>query len=1045
MSKKTKYIQALMLGLLLHGTILHAQITSKSLEPAVEAIRARLSNRAYVNADIDIDTFYVRDNCIDVHFSAAISDYPLRDLDISFIKKSIIYFLPDVYSQYHISLYCKQKPLDRLSSAYFSGRGPSESVYMKPAAGQWIKQSNAPCLIQEGLSGRNIAIWAGHGYYYSHSENRWKWQRAPFFSTIEDLLAHSYVTGFLAPMLENAGACVLMPRERDFQTREIIIDNGDAHYSEKRNWKDSPKAGFAYRALLPEGTNPFKSGTARIAACNGKHLPSASYRPFFPESGEYSVWVSYQSLPESSTAEYTITYSGGTARFSVDQRMGGGTWVYLGTFRFTEGETEQGVTVSAAKGSDGIITTDAVRFGGGMGNVVREGETSGVPRYAEAARYWLQWSGFPETVYSPDEGRDDYKDDYMSRGEWVNSLREDFNIPIDLALALHTDAGTVMTDSTIGTLAIYREDSKGCITYPDGRPRLTSRELADIVQTTIVDDIRACYRQEWTRRAIWDRSYMEARVPEVPTVLIELLSHQNLADIQCALDPEFKFLVSRAIYKGILKYISYCTGRPYSVQPLPVKDCDIRITERNGNRASVKLTWSPRTDRIEPSAEAESYIVYRRVMDPYGKSDFPGFDGGTPVSSTEFTDLIEPGKLYSYKIIAVNKGGLSFPSEILSAGYMPGKEEILIINGFTGVSAPAVIGTHSGDIAGFDFRRGHGIPYIKDISYIGEQYEFDRTLGWLHDDRPGFGASYMEYGPEPVAGNTFDYAATHGLAIMRSGYGFCSSSIGALLSGKTSYGEYKTMDLILGNEDSCFTDSRLTDILSEYCSSGGSLLVSGSNIGKSSDYNPTAAYPETAALISAAGKINSAAGMILSIKDSLPDCTFDPHKKELITALTASIDETASNLKEISSITASSLSESMNGLLKDTDKTFTAYSFTRQTLRYRWSNADASSSGTVRIVSNPYGVFKDFTSDRLTFNTDPDPRRYCVDSPDAIIPSDRNAHTVLRYKTVNTSAAVAYDSGDYRCISIGFPIEALTSQQQIDDLMREVIRFLMRD
>ena len=252
------------------------------------------------------------------------------------------------------------------------------------------------------------------------------------------------------------------------------------------------------------------------------------------------------------------------------------------------------------------------------------------------------------------------------------------------------------------------------------------------------------------------------------------------------------------------------------------------------------------------------------------------------------------------------------------------------------------------------------------------------------------------------------------------------------------------MDLILGNEDSCFTDSRLTDILSEYCSSGGSLLVSGSNIGKSSDYNPTAAYPETAALISAAGKINSAAGMILSIKDSLPDCTFDPHKKELITALTASIDETASNLKEISSITASSLSESMNGLLKDTDKTFTAYSFTRQTLRYRWSNADASSSGTVRIVSNPYGVFKDFTSDRLTFNTEPDPRRYCVDSPDAIIPSDRNAHTVLRYKTVNTSAAVAYDSGDYRCISIGFPIEALTSQQQIDDLMREVSEFLLR-
>ena len=48
--------------------------------------------------------------------------------------------------------------------------------------------------------------------------------------------------------------------------------------------------------------------------------------------------------------------------------------------------------------------------------------TSGMPRFLEGARYWLQWAGFPEPVYAPYHGSDDYKDDYTSRGNWVNYL-----------------------------------------------------------------------------------------------------------------------------------------------------------------------------------------------------------------------------------------------------------------------------------------------------------------------------------------------------------------------------------------------------------------------------------------------------------------------------------------------------------------------------------------------------------------------------------------------------------------------------------------------
>ena len=65
----------------------------------------------------------------------------------------------------------------------------------------------------DGMQGRTLAIWPSHGKYY---DNGWKWQRPRLFGTVEDLLSRSFVDPYLVPMLENAGAYVMLPRERDF-------------------------------------------------------------------------------------------------------------------------------------------------------------------------------------------------------------------------------------------------------------------------------------------------------------------------------------------------------------------------------------------------------------------------------------------------------------------------------------------------------------------------------------------------------------------------------------------------------------------------------------------------------------------------------------------------------------------------------------------------------------------------------------------------------------------------------------------------------------
>ena len=70
--------------------------------------------------------------------------------------------------------------------------------------------------------------------------------------------------------------------------------------------------------------------------------------------------------------------------------------------------------------------------------------------------------------------------------------------------------------------------------FANGASRYLSHDLTDLIQSNIVRDVRTLYEPQWTRRGKWNQSYYEARVPRVPTMLLELLSHQTLQT--CATD-----------------------------------------------------------------------------------------------------------------------------------------------------------------------------------------------------------------------------------------------------------------------------------------------------------------------------------------------------------------------------------------------------------------------------------------------------------------------------------------------------------------------------
>lgn len=682
----------------------------------------------------------------------------------------------------------------------------------------WVKNMDVPHDITEGLQNRHLSLWASHGRYYDVKNGVWKWQRPKLFGTTEDLFTQTIVVPYLIPMLENAGAVVFTPRERAWQKEEVIVDNDGSkrNYIEATShgrWKDAPMAGFAYHdTAYVDNENPFKAGTARmVKTTNSKSRYSlASYQPDFPKSGRYAVYVSYQTVDNSiDNAEYTVWHKGERTVFHVNQRMGGGTWVYLGTFEFDKGYSEfNRVTLTNQSNQSGVVTTDAVRFGGGMGNI-RRGETvSGLPRAIEGARYYAQWAGMPYSVYSGRMGTDDYADDINVRSNMTNYLAggspfvpdtTGLRVPIELSLAVHSDAGIAKEENgIIGTLSIFTSNfNEGKLNA--GISRLASRDFADALLTNVSTGLQYQYGH-WNRRELYDRNYSETRLPAVPSAILETLSHQNFNDMRYGHDPHFKFTLARIIYKTILRYVNEQHNRSCVVAPLAPENFYIELSK---NKA--RLHWEEVTDLQEPSAEATGYIVYTSQ----GGADF---DNGTYVKGKSHELELEPDMLYHFKVVAVNKGGRSFPSETLSAYYHPGaKKTVMIVNNFHRLSSPA-IRTIGGEKE-FDINDDPGITY-------------GTTAGWA-------GLSF-------VAGNEFNYVTTHAKAIASAQeYNIVSASDKVIEDGKVKLKNYPLVDLVLGLERNdghslvyykTFTKS-MRKTLTDYTRRGGALLVSGAYIG----------------------------------------------------------------------------------------------------------------------------------------------------------------------------------------------------------------------
>ena len=263
------YLLALVAALPVHA----GKELTQSDRSRISGILTRIVAREVPGAGTRITGVRIKGRRMELTANIGLSYYPFRPESVEAIYDSVREALPEELRRYKLTLLTDGKPIEELVPLPFRTRIDRRRVrtFTNEAARPLVRRLDAPFTPDQGLADRHIALWQSHGRYFDQRENRWRWQRTRQWMTCEDLYTQSYVLPYLVPMLENAGAVVLLPRERDVQTVEVVADNDpgidpSGAYREEEGllpWRDAG-TGFAHlRGTYRSGENPFAGGQDR--------------------------------------------------------------------------------------------------------------------------------------------------------------------------------------------------------------------------------------------------------------------------------------------------------------------------------------------------------------------------------------------------------------------------------------------------------------------------------------------------------------------------------------------------------------------------------------------------------------------------------------------------------------------------------------------------------------------------------------------------------------------------------------------------------------
>ena len=242
-------------------------ITSQEL---ADSLSVFASERAYVGK-VKVSDIQMDEKNITVTTCNRLASISLTPEEIATLKESVRTWVGGAPTA-QVNIISDDKELEEWVTALYKKRDKKLQYKVASAKYPLVHNISQPYSAQQGLDGKHIALWGSHGIYYVQAYRMWKWQRARLWTTIEDLYTSSYTMPFLVPMLENAGAVVLQPRERDTQLHEVIVD--DSQLSSGIMPNEGAGWGKPVKPLL-EGDNPFEMGGYSTVKDQARYTPAS--------------------------------------------------------------------------------------------------------------------------------------------------------------------------------------------------------------------------------------------------------------------------------------------------------------------------------------------------------------------------------------------------------------------------------------------------------------------------------------------------------------------------------------------------------------------------------------------------------------------------------------------------------------------------------------------------------------------------------------------------------------------------------------------------
>jgi hypothetical protein len=650
------------------------------------------------------------------------------------------------------------------------------------------------------LTGKIVYTSAGHGWQWNTNLGRWATDRGDNNEIVEDFGNQDQLTYYVDYLLR-AGATVVPMRPVGRQLNEVVLDNDSPGVTYSGSWSTNTVGPRWYDEDY--GVGGPDADRYRFANVNAStEMAVATYTPNIPQSGFYPVYTWAAHGGNRTSQLYKVNHSGGQTQIHIDHRMVGNGWVYLGTYHFNAGSSPTAGSVQISNlSSDGgsVVIADAIRFGNGMGDVPDgpnaaghpSGTISGYPREDENSLMWL--------IRALGQGQS-------------TTLLQDNNVraPNFMAEHMNADTNTFGTSVYIGfhSNAAGGRGAVGLInnptnTNPPNHPTPNQTQLATYTGRQINQDMQALdgtFEHNWGTRTThtFTSSFGEldvhnltngSSVVEMDATIIEVAFHDQLQDAELMRDPKVRDQLARSTYQATLEYFDNFGGLATPVS-LPTAPINVRAVSKASGQVTISWSAGPTSPSSVHGAPATGYRIY-------ASTDGYGFDGGTFVASgatnTATLSGYDSDTPYYFKVVAVNAGGESLGSEVVTVLPSGGAKQVLIVNGFDRQ----------------DRTQNFRYPY----AFTGDGL-VDRV--W---------ARYN---------NSFDYVVQVHSAIHAAAPGVHvhGTSNEVVISGAINLNDYDTVIWILGEESDAndtFNATEQTKV-EQFIAAGGNLFVTGSEI-----------------------------------------------------------------------------------------------------------------------------------------------------------------------------------------------------------------------